>query len=95
MASGTVHVADIGDNIRLTGAFTADGAATAPGSVLLRVRNPDGSIGTVETTAGTATGVYSGTVTAGTVGVHWARIEGTSPVRAATEQRFEVRRSQF
>lgn len=93
--AGTVHTGNIGDSIRITGAFTADGDGDAPGAVLLRVRNPDGSIGTVETTAGTATGVYSGTVVAGTVGVHWARIEGTSPVQAASEQRFEVRPSKF
>lgn len=95
MASGTIYVGDIGDNVRITGTFEADGAATAPGTVVLRVKNPDGTIGTVETTAGTATGVYSGTVTAGTAGVHHARIEGTSPVRAAAEQRFEIRRSEF
>ena len=95
MASGTVYVGDVGDQIRFTGTFEADGVDTNPGEVLLRVKNPDGSVGTVATAAGTVTGTYVGTLTAGTAGVHWARLEGTDPVQAATEQRFEVRRSQF
>lgn len=92
--AGTINTYDIGDAITLSGDFTLSGTATAPTAVVLRLKHPNGSAGTVAASA-TATGSYSGTVTAGTAGAHFYRFEGTGTVQAAGERRFEVRRSEF
>lgn len=99
-------VADVGDQVRITAAFTdAVGAAADPGEVLVRIKSPSGDValarwptpgtgeGTVVKDAGLGAFHFDFTVTESGRWVY--RCEGTGAVQSAEEATVYARKSAF
>ena len=94
-----VNTYDKGDAVRLKGTFTVSSVNTDPTTIILKVKDSDGTISTYTYAGGTitrsATGIYYKDVTVSNDGLWYYRFEGTGAVIAAGEGSFEVRRSEF
>ena len=94
-----VNSYDIGDGIRLSGAFTVNDVATDPTAITLRVKDPVNSTGrytyALSQVSKTSTGNYYKDITVSTAGKWFYRWEGTGAVIAADEVWFNVRLSEF
>jgi len=90
---------DIGDGIRISGAFTVSDVATDPSTITLRIK--DASNNTARYTYALSgvtknnTGNYYKDITLSTAGRWFYRWEGTGNVIAADEVWFNVRLSEF
>lgn len=91
---------DVGDQVRLSAAFTASGTATDPTAVTFKIKNPAGATTTyvyltdaalVRDSTGNYHVDFNGTVP----GIHFYRFSGTGAVMAAGEASFELSRSEF
>ena len=85
---------DIGDVIRLSGAFT-DGADAPvdPDAVAFKLLDPAGAVAEPAPVFNDGVGLYHVDVALAVAGVHSYRVEGTGANAAAAERRFRVRRS--
>lgn len=92
---------DIGDQVRLSVAFTdSDGVAVDPTVITLKYSNPGGTVTTLvyETDAAVtrdATGEFYADIVPTTAGIWRYRWYSSGTVTAAAEGSFSVRRSQF
>lgn len=69
---------DIGDQVTLQATFTlANGTLANPGTVVCRVRQPDGTLQTVTPVSNPSTGVFQAVFAPAQSGEHWYRFEGT------------------
>lgn len=83
---------DIGDEVRLSVAFTdAAGAAADPTTVTCTVRKPDGSTLTPTATSTGSTGAYRADIQPDQTGNWYYRFAGTGALVAAEEGQFYVR----
>lgn len=89
---------DIGDEIRLTAAFTDEaGAPDDPDAVTLRVRHPSGvtDVYSGAQLANSQVGTWTRLVALDEAGRWYWRAEGSANPRAAGERAFTVRGSQI
>ena len=90
---------DIGDGIRLSGAFTVSDVATDPTTITLKIK--DAADNTASYTyaltqvSKSSTGSYYKDISLSTAGRWFYRWEGTGTVVAACEKWFTVRLSEF
>jgi uncharacterized protein YfaS (alpha-2-macroglobulin family) len=92
---------DLGDAPRAINKFRDfNGVLADPTTVMVKIRKPDGSIVTKPYPTDTeivkdSTGIYHVDLSTDMAGQWTIRWEGTGTVKAAIEQRFTVRRSDF
>lgn len=90
---------DIGDQVRLTAAFTDTvGAAADPTAVTFRIKEPDGTITSYvyvidPELVQDSTGNYHVDFIITMTGAHYYRFEGTGAVHTADEKEFRVSKS--
>ena len=94
-----VNTYDKGDTIRLKAEFKVSSVYTDPTAVTLKVKNAAGVISTytyalAEITK-LSTGIYYKDISINDDGIWFYKFEGTGTVAAASEHKFEVRRSEF
>lgn len=86
---------DRGDLVRLTGTFkNASDALTNPTAVVLRIKDPAGTV-TTPTPTNTSTGVFDYDLSLNLEGTWTYRFEGTGAVQQAEEDTLFVRNSVF
>ena len=93
------NVYDIGDTVRLKGAFTNDaGAATDPTAITLTVKDPTGAVTTytyaLAQVVKSATGIYYYDLLISKAGDWYYRFEGTGAVATAGEEYFTVKKQE-
>lgn len=87
---------DKGDRVVLRAYFTDGlGAPAAPTTIVLRIKNPAGTITVTAPSANPALGTYEYDLDLNAVGDWYYRYEGTGAVVAAGEKRISVRPTQF
>lgn len=94
-----VNTYDKGDKVRVQATFTVSDVNTDPTTVTLKVKNPAGVTSTytyalAEITK-SATGIYYKDLSVDDDGIYHYRFEGTGTCEAASEHKFEVRKSEF
>jgi hypothetical protein len=89
-----------GNAIRLSVQFTVAGVLTNPGTMTVKVLDPDCKIttyvyGTDAALVHDSTGKYHLDLVCTTVGAYAYRFEGTAPAQGASESVFEVKAGHF
>ena len=86
---------DVGDLVRVTGAWTVGGVATDPTTVALKVRDPSGTVDTytyaLSQVTKSSTGIYYKDLSIDEAGVWRYQWAGTGACVGLEEEWFEVR----
>lgn len=85
---------DVGQTVRVTAEWKANGALTNPGTVTAKAIDPDGDV-TDLTVMNDTTGKNHADLELTKAGRWWVRFEGTDPVPTADEIAIEVERTAF
>ena len=89
----SMNTYDIGSMVQLSALFTdTSGNVVAPSSVVVRVKDPNGTVGTY-TPKAQADGSFAYGYTTAVVGVHYYRFEGSGSVVAVADGTFNVTQS--
>ena len=84
---------DIGSMVQLTALFTdTSGSTVTPSSVVVRVKDPNGTVGTY-TPKAQPDGSFAYGYTTSVVGVHYYRFEGSGNIVAVADGTFNVTQS--